>query len=81
MDGACARTRAIFFDMGKAVSPGLSQADGNIAFRATKNAAGFDLIDAGDERYGIPESVVFGAECAGRRPGAAAFFPFRFAPP
>jgi hypothetical protein len=29
-------------------------------FRATKNAAGIYLIDAGDERYEIPEAVIFG---------------------
>jgi hypothetical protein len=54
------RKRAIFFDKGKAVSADLSQADGNMNFRATKNAAGIYLIHAGDERYEIAESVVFG---------------------
>lgn len=54
------RKRFIFFEKGKAVGADLSQADGNMTFRATKNAAGIYLIDAGDERYEIPESVVFG---------------------
>lgn len=54
------RKRAIFFDKGKAVSADLSQADGNMNFRATKSAAGIYLIDAGNERYEFPESVVFG---------------------
>ncbi len=54
------RKRAIFFEKGKAVSADLSQADGNMSFKATKNAAGMYLIDAGDERYEFPESVVFG---------------------
>ena len=54
------RKRVIFFDKGKAVSADLSQADGNMNFRATKNARGIYLIDAGDERYEIVESVVFG---------------------
>jgi hypothetical protein len=53
------RTRAIFFEKGKAISADLSQADGNMRFKATKEA---DLykIQAGDERYEIPEAVVFG---------------------
>jgi hypothetical protein len=54
------RKRAIFFEKGKAVSADLSQADGNMTFKATKNAAGMYLIDAGDEHYDFPESVVFG---------------------
>jgi hypothetical protein len=54
------RKRFIFFEKGKAVSADLSQADGNMNFRATKNARGIYLIDAGDERYEIVESVVFG---------------------
>jgi hypothetical protein len=54
------RKRFIFFEKGKAVSADLSQADGNMSFRATKSAAGMYLINAGDERYEFPESVVFG---------------------
>jgi hypothetical protein len=54
------RKRFIFFDKGKAVGADLSQADGDMPFRATKNAAGIYLIDAGDERYEIPESVPYG---------------------
>ena len=54
------RKRFIFFEKGKAIGADLSQADGNMTFRATKNAAGFYLIDAGDERYEIAESVIFG---------------------
>jgi hypothetical protein len=53
------RTRAIFFDNGKATSADLSQADGNMTFRAKKQADLF-MIQAGDERYEIPEAVVFG---------------------
>jgi hypothetical protein len=53
------RKRFIFFDKGKAVSADLSQADGNMTFRTSKEA---DLyrIQAGDERYEIPEAVIFG---------------------
>ena len=53
------RKRCIFFEKGKAIGADLSQADGNMKFRATKKA---DLytIEAGDERYEIPEAVVFG---------------------
>jgi hypothetical protein len=54
------RKRTIFFDKGKAVSADLSQADGNMNFRAAKSGAGMFLIDAGNERYEFPESVVFG---------------------
>lgn len=53
------RKRLIFFTKGKATGADLSQADGNVQFRATKEA---DLyrIQIGDERYEFPESVVFG---------------------
>jgi hypothetical protein len=53
------RKRFIFFENGKAVGADLSEADGNMTFRATKEA---DLytIRAGDERYEIPEAVIFG---------------------
>jgi hypothetical protein len=53
------RKRFIFFEKGKAIGADLSQADGNMTFRATKEA---DLyrIQAGDERYEIPEAVIFG---------------------
>ena len=53
------RKRFIFFENGKAISADLSQADGNMKFSATKQA---DLyrIQAGNERYEIPEAVVFG---------------------
>ncbi len=53
------RTRAIFFRMGRAIGADTSQADGYGAFKATKES---DLyhIRVGDERYEIPEAVVFG---------------------
>jgi len=53
------RKRAIFFEKGKPTGADLSQADGNMTFRATK-AADLYKIDAGNERYEIPEAVVFG---------------------
>jgi hypothetical protein len=53
------RKRFIFFEKGKAVSADLSQADGDMRFRATKEADLFK-IQAGHERYEIPEAVVFG---------------------
>jgi hypothetical protein len=37
----------------------LSQADGNMDFKATKEADLF-MIRAGNERYEIPEAVIFG---------------------
>jgi len=53
------RKRAIFFTKGKAIAADLSQADGNMDFRATKES---DLykIQAGNERYEIPEAVIYG---------------------
>ena len=53
------RKRTIYFDKGKATGADLSQADGNMEFRATKEA---DLyrIQAGNERYEIPEAAIFG---------------------
>lgn len=51
--------RPIFFEKGKAVSADLSQAEGNMLFRATKRGDLY-LIEAGDERYEVPEASVFG---------------------
>ncbi len=53
------RARFLFFEKGKALSADLSQADGDMTFRATREA---DLyrIQAGRERYEIPEAVVCG---------------------
>jgi len=53
------RKRAIFFENGKAVGADLSQADGNMEFRSSKEADLFK-IQAGDERYEIPDVVVLG---------------------
>ena len=53
------RKRAIFFEKGKPIGADVSQADGNKAFSAKKES---DLhhIRVGDERYEIPDAVVFG---------------------
>jgi hypothetical protein len=53
------RKRMIMFQKGKATGADLSQADGNMKFSASKQA---DLykIQAGNERYEIPEAVVSG---------------------
>ncbi len=53
------RTRAIFFEKGKAIGADLSQADGNMNFRATKRGD-INNIEAGNERYEIVEAMVFG---------------------
>ena len=53
------RTRFIFFEKGKAISADLSQADGNMNFRATKSDDVYK-IEAGNERYEIVEAFVFG---------------------
>ncbi len=53
------RKRAIFFENGKAVSADLSQADGNMDFESTKES-GLYMINAGNERYEIPEEVIYG---------------------
>lgn len=53
------RKRAIFFAKGNPISADLSQADGNLNFRAIKEADLY-IINAGDERYEIPEAVIFG---------------------
>jgi hypothetical protein len=53
------RQRVIFFKAGKAVGADLSQADGNMDFKATKQADLY-MIQAGNERYEIPEAVIFG---------------------
>jgi len=53
------RKRIVFFDKGKAVGADLSQADGNMRFRATKQSDLF-MIQAGDERYEMPDAVING---------------------
>jgi len=53
------KTRFIFFEKGKAISADLSQADGDMTFKATKEADLFK-IRAGHEHYEIPEAAVFG---------------------
>ena len=53
------RKRLIYFKAGKAVGADLSQADGNMDFKASKEADLF-MIRAGNERYEIPEAVIFG---------------------
>jgi hypothetical protein len=53
------RKRVIFFKAGKAVAADLSQADGNMNFSASKEADLY-MIRAGNERYEIPEAVIYG---------------------
>ena len=53
------RTRAIFFENGKAIGADLSQADGSMHFKATKHGDNYH-IEAGNERYEIVEALVFG---------------------
>jgi hypothetical protein len=53
------RKRFIFFEGGKAVGADLSQADGSTTFRATKQADLY-MIQAGNERYEIPDAVING---------------------
>lgn len=52
------RKRFIYFQKGKATGADLSQSDGQ-AFSSRKNSDLF-LIDAGNERFEIPEAVIFG---------------------
>lgn len=54
-----ARNRVIFFRMGKPVGADNSQADGYPEFSVTR-AGDLHLIRVGDERYEIPEAVLFG---------------------
>jgi len=53
------RKRAIFFENGKAIGADVSQADGNMDFSYTKGADLY-IIKAGNERYEIPEAVIYG---------------------
>ena len=53
------RKRTVFFEGGKAIGADLTQADGDMTFRVTKEADLF-MIRAGRERYEIPEAVIFG---------------------
>jgi len=53
------RKRAIFFENGKPTGADLSQADGNMDFSYTKEADLY-MIKAGNERYEIPEAVIYG---------------------
>lgn len=52
------RTRAIFFENGKATGADMSQADPS-AFRATRQGD-LTIVRIGDERYEIPDAVIFG---------------------
>jgi len=53
------RTRAIYFRMGKPIGADTSQADGYPELRATRQSDLY-LIRIGNERYEIPEAVIFG---------------------
>ena len=53
------RKRYVFFENGNPVSADLSQADGNMEFRASKGGDVY-LIEAGNERYEIVEAFIFG---------------------
>jgi hypothetical protein len=53
------RTRTIFFAGGKPLTADVSQADGNAELHWRKEAD-LTLIRLGDERYDIPEALVFG---------------------
>ena len=53
------RKRFIFFENGNPLGADLSQADGNMEFSASKGGDVY-YINAGDERYEIPEMFVFG---------------------
>ena len=53
------RKRFVFFEGGNPVSADLSQADGNMNFSASKGGDVY-YIDAGNERYEIPEMFVYG---------------------
>jgi len=53
------RKRLLMFSKGKAVGADLSQADGNMKFSASKQSDLYQ-IQAGNERYEVPEAVIFG---------------------
>lgn len=53
------RTRAIFFRMGRPIGADVSEAEGRLEFRATKEHD-LHLIRIGNERYEISDSVIFG---------------------
>lgn len=55
-DGA---KRMLMFSQGRATGADLSQADGDMTFRATKQADLF-MIQAGKERYEVPEAAITG---------------------
>jgi hypothetical protein len=51
--------RALYFQMGTAIGADTSQADGYSEFRAEKEND-LSMIRVGDERYEIPDAVLFG---------------------
>ena len=53
------RKRMVFFENGNPISADLSQADGNMTFRASKGGDVY-YVEAGNERYEIPEMFIFG---------------------
>jgi hypothetical protein len=53
------RTRALFFEGGKFTGADVSQADGDLAIKASREAD-LTLIRVGPERYEVPEAVISG---------------------
>ena len=53
------RSRAIFFRMGRPIGADVSQSEGQLDFRVSK-AGDLHRIRIGNERYEIPDAVVFG---------------------
>lgn len=53
------RNRAIFFRMGRPIGADTSQADGYPALRASKQND-LHMLQIGNERYEIPDAVIFG---------------------
>lgn len=53
------RQRGIYFRMGRPIGADISQADGYKKFKSTREN-GLYLILIGDERYEIPDAVIFG---------------------
>lgn len=53
------RKRFVFFEKGNPIGADLSQADGNMEFRASKGGDVY-FIQAGNERYEIVEAFIFG---------------------
>lgn len=53
-------SRVIYFEAGNPVSFDQSQADGEVAMTVSRTDNGMNIVSIGEQRFEIPESVIWG---------------------